>query len=547
MSSGQLKGWNAYIQASEITTFSGIGQWLSNFTGKTFEFYTNAQANVVNRLVAKDLALLPATNSTLTCRGLLNQEESTLVSGSGQFSYAPLSLLQQCASSGVSELADQLNYVPNVGGAFGLSTFSRILVVGGQPAENLSRFLSDIYDETYVNLSIESNLSSGVILSSFRAIVWVPSSNETAFSSAASLLGQYVRNGGELITTDIMLANSSALTPSGLDNASARPLLNASSLLNSAIIHTAYANDSFGETLTNSTFTARSPDLLVSATILGHGKVVLLDFGSSAVPQNGDEFVVVSNVISNAMDIQSPLWYAPTGSLSPWTGMYGVEGTYAGTLLVWVYNPTSSNSTFALNLNGSYYGVPPSWKTIQIPGPKVAVGSGSDVRIMTSIPAESLIAVLVVPANEPLIGYSSAAVQTEYTYPNQAVYSIVGTFNQSTLVMISTNRSASQILLNDNTSLPQLSTAGQLYSASSGWYFDGGTNSLFVKYQSTGADTLRYIYYTAPVSTPVILPQQMVVTVFEILILIEILTLAALVVVGRTRSRRQETIKSSIQ
>ncbi len=70
--------------------------------------------------------------------------------------------------------------------------------------------------------------------------------------------------------------------------------------------------------------------------------------------------------------------------------------------------------------------------------------------------------------SEPLIGYSSAIVQTQFAYPDQSLYSVLGKYNQSVLVMISTNESASQILLNDRTSLPQASSAGQLYNCNVG-------------------------------------------------------------------------------
>ena len=84
-----------------------------------------------------------------------------------------------------------------------------------------------------------------------------------------------------------------------------------------------------------------------------------------------------------------------------------------------------------------------------------------------------------------------------------------------------------QILLNDRTSLPQTSSAGQLYNATSGWYFDGKTDSLFVKYQSTGVDTLRLVFYTPPVPPPRVFPQQLVVAVFEAAIAVEALTSCA--------------------
>ncbi len=99
------------------------------FHGKSFEFYRNAQANVVNQPRPEDIVVLPTANSTLTCEELLKGEESAIASGAGQFSYAPLPCCRVCLQRR-QDLANQLNYVPYVGSSFGSSTSSKVLVVG---------------------------------------------------------------------------------------------------------------------------------------------------------------------------------------------------------------------------------------------------------------------------------------------------------------------------------------------------------------------------------------------------------------------------------
>ncbi len=539
VSTGPLKGWNAYVQASELSTFSGVAQWLSSFTGRSFEFYGNAQENVLSRLNLKDMEVLPTTNSTLTCAEFLKGEESAVASGVGQFSYAPLSLLQNCASSGAQTLANQLNYLPYLGSSFGSSTSTRVLVVGDQTAANLTSYLSNAFNTTYVNFGTNPNLRIQSNLSSFVAVLWVSSSSETISPSVAGMLSQYVRYGGELVTTDSVLDNLSALAPVAVTNASAAPVVNGSSFLQAALIHTGYASDSFRETVTNTTLTARSATLLISTRAVGLGKVVFVGFANSAVPQTNDQSVVVSNIISNAVGAQPPLWYETTDAQASSMGTYSVAGTYANRLLVWIFNPANSASTFTLDLNGTYYGVPSSWETVQIPGPNVSLGSGSDVRIQTTVPADALVGVLIVPRSEPLVSYSSGLLQTQFAYPDQSLYSILGTYNQSVLVVISTNDLVGQILLNDRTSLPQTSSAGQLYNATSGWYFDGKTDSLFVKYLSSGVDILRFVFYSPPASPPTVLPQQLVTTIFEAAIAVEIVTLIFL----SLKNRRQRSGK----
>ena len=539
VASGPLQGWNAYVQASELSTFNAVTQYLSNFAGRGFEFYASAQVNVVNQLNLKDIVILPTTNSTSTCEGLLTGEESAIASGGSQFTYAPLAMLQQCSSNGIAGLAQQLNYIPYVGEDFGLGTSNNVLVVGDQSAANLTSYLSNAFNATYVNLSLDPGLTIQGNLSSFKAILWVSSSNGTVSSAVSSLLAHYVRQGGELVTTDAGLANLSAFTPVPAKGA---PLLNASSYLRTALSHTGYANNSFQVTVTNSSLTARSTDLSISAVDLGLGKVVFIGFGSSSFTQTSDRSVVISNVLSDAASVPPPFWYGTGDAQASSTVVYSVQGTYGGPLLVWMYNPAGSASTLSLGLNGSYYGVPSSWKTIELLGLGVTLGSGSDIGIQATVPSDTLVGVLIVPRSEPLISYSSGSVQTQFAYPDQSLYSIAGTYNQSILVMISTNESANQILLNDRTGLPQMSSAGQLYNSTSGWYFDGNTDSLFVKYQSTGADTLRFVFYTPPVSPPAVFPAQTVTTIFEAAIAVEIVALAFLAFRGRRHGSRNPSI-----
>lgn len=353
------------------------------------------------------------------------------------------------------------------------------------------------------------------------------------------MLSQYVRYGGELVTTDPALDNLSALAPIAVANASSASVLNGPSFLGDALIHTQYAISSFQLTSTNTTLAAESPTLLISARAVGLGKVVFVGLPNSTAPQTNDQSVVMSNIISNAAGTQPPVWYETTDAQAYSLGTYTIEGSRTSRLLVWIYNSASSASEFTLDLNGSYYGVPASWETVQIPGPNVSLGSGSEVRIQTTVPAGALVGVLVVPRSEPLVSYSSGLLQTQFAYPDQSLYSILGKYNQSILVVISTNESVGQILLNDRTSLQQTSSAGQLYNATSGWYLDGKTDSLFVKYQSSGVDTLRFIFYTPPVPPPASFPQRLVVAVFETAILVEVMTLALLLIRKRWRHERQ--------
>jgi hypothetical protein len=535
VNSGVLRGWNAYVQTSELSTFNGVAEFMSALSGKTFEFYTDAQPNVFTQVNLKNIVVLPTAASTNDCGESLAQEESAIVSGGSQFPYATLSALQSCSANGTTALAQQLNYTPYVGQAFGLGTPTNVLVVGDQSAANLTTYLSNAFNTRYVNYSLDPTLQIQGNLSSFRAILWVSSSNETISSSAANLLTKYVRDGGELLTTDPALANMSA-SPAAKTNASGTTALNAS-FLTAAIAHTGYPDASFHTSVTNSTLVAKSTNLVISARESGHGQVVFVGFASQLIPEVGDQLVVISNIISDVSGVPLAFWYGAVDSQTPSTEAYSVDGTSGSALLVWIHNPSSSSAQFSLNLNSSYYGIPAAWKTVEVPGLNVTVGSGSSVGIEATVPAGSLVSILVVPVSYPLVDYSTATVQRQFAYPDQSLYYLQGTGNQSVLVMISTKVSANQILLDDKVSLTQTSSLVNLYSAKSGWYFDGRTDSLFVKYLSTGADTVRFVFYSPAVVPPATLPQQTDVKIFVALIAVEAVTLALLAITTRRRGK----------
>ena len=140
------------------------------------------------------------------------------------------------------------------------------------------------------------------------------------------MLSQYVLYGGELVTTDSALDNLSALAPVAVTNASSASVLKGSAFLGAALVHTQYTIGSFQQTLTNTTLTARSTTLLISARALGLGKVVFVGFANSVVPQTNDQSVVMSNIISDAAGIQPPVWYETTNAQAYSMGTYNIEG-----------------------------------------------------------------------------------------------------------------------------------------------------------------------------------------------------------------------------
>ena len=221
----------------------------------------------------------------------------------------PLSLLQGCASSGAEALANQLHSLPYLGSSYGSSTSARILVVGDQSAANLTSYLSNAFNATYVNLGTNPDLRSRAIFRpSQRSSGCLPPAKPSPrrLSHAQPL----VRYGGELVTTDPALDNLSALRPSQSPTPP-RYLPSTVRHPQAALVHTQYTNSSFQETVTNTTLTARDAAAHLRECV-GLGKVVFVGFGRSSVPQTNDQSVVVSNIISDATGIKSPLWYGST-------------------------------------------------------------------------------------------------------------------------------------------------------------------------------------------------------------------------------------------
>lgn len=539
--SGKLGGWSAYLQASELETYNEVTQWVSNFTGRPFEFYTSANANVLGPLNLKGVISVPVISSTLACSELLKVAKVSVAMDTSQFAYASLSALQRCGSDGASAFAQLLNYSPYLGKNFGLGTSNDILVVGDQPSSNITSLLSNVFNTTYVDFRLHSTLPSRYNISSFSAVLWLTSGNIVIPPALYGLLNQYVQGGGELVTTDSSLAR---LGPSK----SVIPVVtsqygytNASSFLKRALAHTSYANDSLEVEGNNTTLTARGANLTISESTLERGKIVFVDFGNSPFIHPGDQSLVISNLLSAAVNVSPPLWYQLGASEEMSTTEYSIEGTNGGRLLIWAYNPSSSASLLSLHLNGSYFGVPSVWKTVGLPELNVTAGSGSDVEVQTTIPPRTLVGILVVPASEPLISFSSGLLRSQYTYPDQSLYSIAADYNQSVLVMISTSYSAGQILFNDQSSVPQLTSLRQFNNAKTAWFFATNTDSLYVKFQSTGVDTLRFLFHKTPLPQVEVLPESPLAVLFVATLALEIAVLSLLIVrrkIGPNWARR---------
>ena len=169
---------------------------------------------------------------------------------------------------------------------------------------------------------------------------------------------------------------------------------------------------------------------------MGLGKVVFVGFANSAVPQTNDQSVCVKHHLQCRWHPASAL-VRDHRCPSVFDGDIQRRRMYANRLLVWIFNPTNSASTFTLDLNGTTI-LPSSWETVQY-GPQREPRFWLRREDPDNRPCGCPVGVLIVPRSEPLVSYSSGLLQTQFAYPDQSLYSILGTYNQSVLVVISTN------------------------------------------------------------------------------------------------------------
>ncbi len=535
VSRGALRGWNAYLETAELSNFNSMVEWLSNMSGREFEFYGNAEANVVNQLDLRAFVVLPVADSAVSCSELMNYLRYSIAAYDAQYSIASLSALRRCGSEGGAAMAQELNYLVHSGGHFGLSTSERMLVVGDGPNSNISRYLSNAFNVTSVDFLSRPSFWLDYNISSFKSILWVSSSNGPFSDALVGALARYVATGGELATTNRALADLNFALAETPFEVSANT---SSSLLQRFLAHTVYLNQAFQVSYGNSSFAAQSENLTITLRFSGTGRIVYLGFASLPSAQVSNDFEVMINVLSDQFGVRPPVWSRNSGT-STWAGTYSIIGAKGAPLLTLIYNPSVFSASFVLGLNASYFGISKASKLLQIPNLNVTTNSGPDVVINAVLPPQSLVAYLIVPAREPLISYSSGLVTGQFVYPNQAYFSIRGVENQLVLTAISTNRSASQVILNNAEILTQLTSRAELYNSTSGWYFDGGTETLLVKYRAAGSDSLRYVFQSSPGAIPGVFPWHSIEVLFVLFLAAELVTLVILI--SRRKGEKSRT------
>lgn len=518
-----LRGWNVYVQASQLTMYHNIMQWFVNFTGHSWMFYTSASSIALEALGFRDISLLTPNNNA-TCQGLASEVVGQVPLNGEQFPSLGNGLFPPLCGSALAGFSQTMTYMSNVGPKFGFSTKSRVLVVGSAAAENLTLYLSNSLNTSFVDIRTDPNLSSLLSFKDYQAVVW--GSNSSAPSSVQVALTKYVQDGGTLLVLGSPPATLSSLVgfdwqalPSGNSSASAAT----SGKFSSFMGHTGYASGLRVAAISNQTTLAEGTGLLMGLNDIGNGEVVFLHFdGLSQYAQVSNATVLISNVIfDRTVGNGSAIWYGSPEQAS--LGLvYGVYGLAGQALLLWLSNPSARSASVSLTLNGTYYGVPSNWQLLDSSNWTVTRGEGNNVSISTTIGPEEWKPIYILPYYDSLtIKYASVAILRQFVFPTQALFSVKGFANQSAIVAVNSNKSIAQVVVNDQRSLVQVSSIASLSSEREGWYLDNATSTLFIKFVSSGTDLLRILQVTPKSVTPV-LPYALIELVLVSLICIEI-------------------------
>jgi len=528
---GIIRGWTGYTASSEFALFGQITGWLSGQTGKNFLFFGNGQRNALNQLPAKAEVILPTSAVSSSCSGLASEITALMPAEEAQYVNVQNSgILRSCSGTTFSSIFQQLDYISGTGESYGQSVHTKVLVVGDGVSANLTRYLSAAYSTTYVQISLDPSLTAEGNLSNYATIVWTSSSNPLL--PAGNSLNRYVKAGGTLILAQFG-GNGTNLSPFFKDFASSNATRSSpeSALIGSILAHTSYPD----LTVNSSSLgvLGESPEVSILIHPYGAGEFYFVWFSSSHPSQVSDSTILLSNIIAKSNALPDPIWYGP--NLSPQDSLvFTVRGTEGGPILVWLTNTGIQNATFAIHLNGSYYGLASSWKTMNLNNLEVVNGSGSDIVVSGKLPPNSWLPVFIVSfPSAALIEYSSVQVRSQFTYPNQSLYELTADDQQEVLLLIASNTTVSQLLINDNTSLPSTSSVSAFSQASRGWWYYGSSNTVIVKFTPDGPNTLRFLMYTKPTQAPIVLPVRIVGAVLVAMVCLELLVL---VVLGHGRS-----------
>ncbi|MDG6994398.1 MAG: hypothetical protein JRN52_00630 [Nitrososphaerota archaeon] len=495
LNSAVLRGFNAFLQSSRLWTFQNITRAFDNETGRNWTFYSSVQPDVSSSLGGfGNVVNLYGSVSPDNCASLfwylLNRAPlSTL-----QFQNVwDSELLQSC---NLESLIGQLNYMNYVGNSFGNKMQIQTLVVGdsAQP-ENLTNYLLNLYNESYLSLSAFQSYVSKNNLTRYNTVVWL--SENGSNSAANSAIANYVREGGNLIIVQNQnewqtLVQDYGLSLGRSNETTKFTLANSTDDITN---HTSYYGSVKSELLPNGTSISSSLGLTMVETSYGTGNVLVIEGGPdvSSVYQTSDMTTLVSNAISYIQQgISSPIWFENPNEPKI---SYSITGSPGAPLLLWLTNSGTSPENVSIHLDPAYFGLGAQFSALDLSGFTTHSFYGSNaVNMNFTVAPESWTPIYLIPrASYSALLYSSGVSTLQLTAPNQDLFRVASSTNQSVILAIPFNATIKEVVLNDQISLPEFNSSQLVLNSRGGWYYQSQTHLLIVSYVSSGIDSIRVL------------------------------------------------------
>jgi hypothetical protein len=431
---------------------------------------------------------------------------------SGKFSIQNMS--HQVYSRAFGEILQRMKYY---GQYYGTEKDEvKLLLIGMGDTGIFPQFLTPAVNVTYAEPGHDSNLTKWGDFSQFDVIVhW-----STAITQNANdRIRKFVQNGGGYVEF-LDIVSSWSETMLGVDyRTGSRSSGTISSVNYDHPIVKPYTSISYpvqGQTrvidATTATVVAEmsngTPFITTNQYGSGRGVIIAkpyerLSYAGNAPSLGGQRFgsprdsfiTILVNAIYYAAGKENMLpimWHDSFSTEQPWSPylQYSINGKPGKPVLLWLSNNGTTPSNFAIHLNSSFYSIDQSgWIAFNIVDWQVvAKGTGSDIRISTTVPAKSWKPIYITSYASNLdILYTNIRTQSKTEPTPTEPYHLVGPYNTESWLVVNSQNDVAWVNT-DNTGL--LTRYGSLASLNSsavktGFYYDSSNKVLYSKFRTS--------------------------------------------------------------
>ncbi|MEM3638088.1 MAG: hypothetical protein QXE12_05345 [Conexivisphaerales archaeon] len=494
---GSLTGWNAYLQTSEIQMFNEIAQEISMLSGRSFYFYVPIHENVIHEgnfslvkhIDIENIADCAEYNAKLSELPMMEVTNFIFLSGS-----------LNCSSQSNNLIKSELSRLVFIGGPFGQQSSTRVLLVSGIVSSQLYFNLNSLFNVTYLNQRYIGDLQPSD-LASFNYVVLLLTSEENASTQnyVQKILKDYVTKGGNVV----IIGNASVpyllgFNWNGTIPKRVLPYTNSNSELVSILRNTSYSKQVF--TMANLSISAAGiifSNGLISLNRMGNGSVFFIyDESNPGTNLSLDDQTLIDNILSSDNNTTPIYFQYSTNQSTQQQLFYSVLGNH-GRLMLWMYNPTSNVQDIVVNLDSNFFGVSPNTVALDPLGLYIHDINPTDLKLNVELKPNTWTPIYIFHSSTPVL-YSNSQVYGQYSYPGQVVVRLQNSL-ANTLLIVRSNITPSQVMLNNSFQLNEVRSQPKL-SSSGGWFYNQTTRTLFVTLSAGGNQTIR-IFYHSPSSS----------------------------------------------